>query len=270
MTTLAASFPMYELPQTRAPLDVLWKHVARRLRQAGVAGVPAVLRHGEECRRLWADPDLLLSQSCGADVVNRYAGKLVPVATPRYNAPGCQGCYYSSVVLVAGDSTATRAEHLRGSVCVVNSLESHSGANALRALVAPESRKGRFFSRVRTSGSHAGSIAALVQRRADVAAIDCVTYALLDRYRPSCLAGTRRLCYTARAPGIPFVTRAGSTEHVVRQLQHALVDSFEEDEVRAAGEAVFIEGVEVLPPATYGQIAGFERYAAERGYPELA
>ena len=107
-------------------------------------------------------------------------------------------------------SPATELSDLRNAVCVVNSHESHSGANALRALVAPLNRRGRFFSRIVTSGSHPASVAMVARGEADVAAIDCVTYACLERYRPSRLQGTRRLCYTARAPGIPFVTRAGA------------------------------------------------------------
>ena len=170
---------------------------------------------------------------------------------------------------MAEDSPATELEYLRNSVCVVNGFESHSGANALRALLAPLSRQGRFFSRVITSGSHLASVAAVAKRKADIAAIDCVTYAHLDRYRPSTLEGTRRLCYTEQAPGIPFVTRAGSAHALVRHLQSALRDAFEEPEVRAAGVDMFIDGVETLPFSRYERIDDFKRLAVAAGYPEL-
>ena len=200
---------MYDFEEVRGAHEVLWNSVARKLERAGVEGVPAALDRSRSVHELWTDPGLLLSQCCGADLVGRYAGTLALVATPLYRAPGCDGCWYSSVVLVAEDSPATELSDLRDAVCVVNSHESHSGANALRALVAPLNRRGRFFSRIVTSGSHPASVATVARGEADVAAIDCVTYACLDRYRPSRLEGTRRLCYTARAPGIPFVTRAG-------------------------------------------------------------
>ena len=260
---------MYDFEEVRGAHDVLWKSVARRLERAGVKGVPAGLDRSRGIHELWTDPELLLSQCCGADLVGRYAGALTPLATPRYRAPGCEGCDYASVVLVADDSSATELSDLRNAVCVVNGFESHSGTNALRALVAPLCRRGRFFSRVFTSGSHPASIAALAGRRADVAAIDCVTYALLERYRPAFLEGTRRLCYTERAPGIPFVTRAGSAKARVRHLRCALVESFEEPEVRAAGAELFIDGVEILPLSAYERISEFARLAAARGYPEL-
>ena len=267
--TLSASFPMYDFEEVRGAHEVLWNSVARKLERAGVEGVPAALDRSRSVHELWTDPGLLLSQCCGADLVGRYAGTLALVATPLYRAPGCDGCWYSSVVLVAEDSPATELSDLRDAVCVVNSHESHSGANALRALVAPLSRRGRFFSRIVTSGSHPASVATVVRGAADVAAIDCVTYACLDRYRPSRLEGTRRLCYTARAPGIPFVTRAGSDSNRIRHLQSALLEAFEEPEVRAAGAAVFIDGVEILPLSAYERIVELERLAAAQGYPEL-
>ena len=261
---LSASFPMYDFEEVRGAHEALWSAVARKLERAGVEGVPAALDQSRDLHELWTDPGLLLSQCCGADLVGRYAGALALVATPLYQAPGCDGCDYSSVVLVAENSPATELSDLRDAVCVVNSRESHSGANALRALVAPLSRRGRFFSRVVTSGSHPASVAAVAQGGADIAAVDCVTYAHLERYRPSLLRGTRRLCYTARAPGIPFVTRTGT-----RLLQKALLEAVAEPETRAAGAAVFIGGVEVLPRSAYRRIVALERRAAAQGYPEL-
>ena len=249
--TLSASFPMYDFEEVRGAHDVLWASIARRLERAGVEGVPAALDRGRGVHELWTDAGLILSQCCGADLMGRYAEELTLIATPRYSAPGCDGCLYSSAILVAADSPATELEDLRGAVCVVNSHESHSGTNALRELLAPLNRQGRFFSRIVVSGSHLASTATVAKGEADLASIDCVTYALADRYRPSLLEGTRRLCYSARAPGIPFVTRAESSEDLIRNLQRALMEAFDEPEVRAAGAAMFIEGVEVLPLSAY-------------------
>ncbi len=42
------------------------------------------------------------------------------------------------------------------------------------------------------SGSHRQSLRELQQENADIAAIDCVTYALLQRHQPQALAGRWR------------------------------------------------------------------------------
>ncbi len=69
-----------------------------------------------------------------------------------------------------------------------NAEHSQSGYNVLRKMVAPLSREGR-FSAVMFSGSHRQSLRELQQENADIAAIDCVTYALLQRHQPQALAG---------------------------------------------------------------------------------
>ena len=78
--------------------------------------------------------------------------------------------------------------------------------NALRSLIAPLAVGGRFFRHVRYSGSHEDSLTAIQCGTADVAAIDCIVYRLLERIRPSALLGLRVLCETPSAIAPPFVT----------------------------------------------------------------
>ncbi len=51
------------------------------------------------------------------------------------------------------------------------------------------------------SGSHRRSLRELQQENADIAAIDCVTYALLQRYQPQALAGLVAIGWSPAAPG---------------------------------------------------------------------
>jgi ABC-type phosphate/phosphonate transport system substrate-binding protein len=260
---------MYDMPEVRGALDTLWTGIARELRRNGVDGVPDALVHGVPMCDLWSDHRLLLSQCCGFDIVKGHSRMLQPVATPRYSAPGCDGHRYSSVVVVGDTTGATEIEDLRGTVCAVNGPESHSGMNALRALLAPLSHKGRFFSEVIETGAHVASLALIASGKADVAAIDCVTYGLLARHRPAALAGTRKLCYTAPAPGIPYVTRVDSDDDLVANLQAALVEVFADPALASARDDLFLAGIELVPHATYYDLVDFERHAVEHGYPKL-
>ncbi len=264
-----ASLPMYDFPEVRDALDTIWTGFVRHLAREGLSDVPRHLSHERALHDLWTDPNLYVSQCCGYDLINRYAGKLKPLATPRYTAPGCDACSYSSVVIVGEQSNVTELDQLRGGVCVINGSESHSGMNALRALIAPLNRNGRFFSAVKATGTHFDSITLVSRGEADVAAIDCVTYAILSRYRAHALAGTRTLCYTERAPGVPYVTRADIEGDVFDGLQTASRKAFEDDDVRAAGERLFIDGVECLPLSAYAAISKFEERAVRKGYPAL-
>ncbi len=265
-----ASLPMYDLPELRPALDAFWAGIARHLRREGVTDAPAALAQGQLGSALWSAPDLLFSQCCGADLTGAFAGSLRPLATPCYHAPGCRGPDYASVVVVAEDAAVSSLEGLRGKVVAINDPHSHSGMNALRALIAPLSRGGRFFAAVEVSGAHAASLAMVARGEADVAAIDCVTHALLARHRPAALIGTRALCETARAPAPPLVTRADAGEDLIERLRAALRAACEDPGLAAARDDLLLAGIEVLPPSTYRRIIAFARLAARHGYPTLA
>jgi ABC-type phosphate/phosphonate transport system substrate-binding protein len=264
-----ASLPMYDLPELQEAQAALWAGIARRLRRAGVSDVPAALRQERPAGEVWADPALLLSQCCGADLTGAFAGALRVVATPCYRAPGCTGPRYASLVVVAEGSDVRGLEGLRGRVAAINQPQSHSGMNALRALIAPLSRDGRFFSVVEVSGAHTESLAMVASGKADVAAIDCVTHALLARHRPAALAGTRVLCRSAAAPAPPYVTRAAAGDDLVRRLRSALGAALADPGLRAARDQLLLDRFEVLAPSAYRRIPAFARLAARRSYPAL-
>ncbi len=264
-----ASMPMYDMPEVQGSLDSLWAGMVRHLKREGLSETPDHIQHGRNLADLWNDPDLWFSQCCGYDIVRRYAGKLWPVATPHYGAPECKGCDYASNVVVAEDREANDVLEMFGAVCVVNGFESHSGSNALKALVAPGNRDGRFFCETKVSGSHAASLEMIRRGEADVAAIDCVTFALLESYRPAALAGIRKLGRTYRAPAIPYVTRWDDDDDRVERLRAAVFNAFSDPHLTTTRQALYLKNIEVLPVSAYRRISEFEDDAARQGYPEL-
>ena len=77
--------------------------LAKHLRLAGVERVPEQLVRGGDYASRWSSPELLLSQSCGYDVLYDAAEHIVPIATPCYAAEGCEGPRYRSFVVVRTD-----------------------------------------------------------------------------------------------------------------------------------------------------------------------
>ena len=221
------------------------------------------------CHIFWNDPNLWFSQCCGYDIVRGYAGKLRPLATPHYGAPECEGADYASNIIVAEDCNASDVLEMYGSVCVVNGIESHSGSNALKSLVAPKHRSGRFFSKVKVSGSHAASLEMIRNGEAEVASIDCVTYALLESYRPSALNGVRKLGRTYRAPAIPYVTRWLENDERIERLQTAIFDAFADVHLTATRQSLYLKNIEVLPVSEYMRIIEIEENAGKMGYREF-
>jgi ABC-type phosphate/phosphonate transport system substrate-binding protein len=267
--TAIAGLSMYDLPELHALSDEWWSGLARAFRAEGIAVVPDRLDRALPLDALWSSPDLFLTQICGYQLRGAWAPRLRYVATPRYAAPGCEGVSYCSWVVVKMACPASEVEGLRGARCVINSQSSHSGCNALRALVAPLSHDGRFFGAVNVSGSHAASLAQLQDDLADVAAIDCVTYALLERWRPQAVARTRILARTQAVPSLPYATRLAIPSDLIPRLRAGLFRAISDPALVDVRNALLLAGFEVLSLASYDCTLEMASAAARRGYLEL-
>ena len=255
-----ASLGMYDLPEVAAETDSWWTRVAARLRAAGVAGVPARLARDRAPHDLWTDQRLLLAQTCGWPLTTSLAGRVAVVAAPCYDLPGCEGPMHRSFVVVRADDPADDPAGLRGRVFALNGRDSNSGMNLPRALFAPLARGGRFFRAVIETGAHRASLAAVAEGRADAAAIDCVTFGLLQRHAPASIAGLRVVAETAPSPSLPFITSLATSQEEIAALRDALDQP---------ADALALAGVTALPAAAYGMLRDLAAEAARLGYPEL-
>ena len=238
---------MYDFPEVRRATDALWGGIARRL-----PGPPVGLTRREDLLAVWTDPDLLLAQTCGYPLVTTLKGRVALVATPRYTAEGCEGAWYRSAIVVRADDAAQGVADLRGRRCAVNGLDSNSGMNLLRGAVSAFVEGGEmFFGATVLTGAHAASLRAVAQGEADVAAIDCVTWALLGRVRPAAVAGLRVLGWSAASPGLPLITAMGGD---VAGLRAVLEEVAVDPGVAWAREALLLEGFSVLPLSDYDVI----------------
>jgi ABC-type phosphate/phosphonate transport system substrate-binding protein len=243
--------------------------MAAALRRAGIDAVPAQLTRVDHVAAVWRNPNLLLSQTCGYPLVRDMADILQPVATPIYDAPGCDGPNYSSVIVVSAEQSADDISALRGGVCAVNHRGSQSGYNCLRALVSPLAEGKPFFARVIETGSHARSLETISRGQADVCAIDCVTHTLLARHRPQALANTRILAHTSHTPGLPYVTQAAASLDLVYRLREGVMAAFTDPSLTNVRAALLLVGVEVLDVRSYKGILAMEAAAQAQGYKEL-
>jgi ABC-type phosphate/phosphonate transport system substrate-binding protein len=266
---MLASLPMYDLPELAAATDGWWQGLVAAFRRAGVGDVPERLSRDVALPAHWLDRALLFSQTCGYPLMHALAGRVALLGTPCYEAPGCDGPLYRSLVLVAEDSPARGLAELRGKVAAINGPDSQSGCNVLRAMLAPLAGGGRFCGAVRVTGRHAASIAAVAAGEADFAAIDCVTHALLARWRPAALAGTRVLLETPAVPGLPYVAGGGIDADGRRRLRDGLRAAFADPGLAEAREALLLTGLAELPLAAYDAIVAMRQAAEAAGYPEL-
>ncbi len=265
-----ASLPMYDLHEMQAATDAFWHGLARAFRLEGVDGVPDRLEQPTDHQAHWLSPDLLFSQTCGYPLRHALKDRVAYVATPSYAVEGCGRGTYRSVILVNEESPVKSLADLRGKTAAFNDTESHSGMNALRASVAPFAVDGKFFGRVIESGRHETSIRAVAVGEADIAAIDCVTYETLRRYRPEAATGVRVLAMSEEAPLLPFITARSAGADRIARLRAGLARAMSDPALATARERLFLKDVVVLPDDAYLAIDRMEQDAIARGYPSLA
>ena len=259
---------MYAAPD--ACLAVFWSGLKVYLKQAGVSDVPEALDEPADLDIHWRDSQLLLSQTCGLPLTTSLRGAVRYVGTPAYRADGCVGPSYCSAVVVRDADPATSIAELRDRGVAFNSRGSQSGYNALRALVAPLARGGRFFAQATETGSHRLSVAAVQSGAADVAAVDVVTLALLRRDQPGAVAGLRVIHHTDPVPGLPLVTAASTSDAVLQHLRSAWRSALADGGLDKARTGMLLVGFEVLPASAYAVIPAMAAQAAALGYPDLA
>jgi ABC-type phosphate/phosphonate transport system substrate-binding protein len=252
-----ASLAMYDLGELHAANDALWAAVARRV------DAPIALTRGVELMSVWTDPGLLLAQTCGYPLVTSLDGRVRYLGTPCYDVPGCEGPNYRSALIVRAADRATHLRDLRGGNCAINDLASNSGMNVLRAEIAPLAEGGRFFGDTLLTGSHAASAEAVARGQADLASIDCVTWAHLQRYRPPITDQLRVLSWTVATPGLPFITSIHTDVNTVEILRDAL-------EAEGKSATLRLDGFQRLPLSAYDAILRLEAEARAIFYPQIA
>lgn len=266
-----ASLAMYvSPPPIVAATTALWDFLRKELRAAGLPGVPDQLDDDVRYDEAWTHPDLLLAQTCGFPYVKHLRGKVRLVATPAYGHAGCDGPLKCSMIIVNKDSPVTALADLRGGVAAINEPDSNSGVNLFRAMVAPLSKDGRFFSSVIETGGHRPSIDAVASGKADVAAIDGVTYGNTLRFDPGRLAGVRVLMETVKGPGLPFITRASASDEEVAILRAALQAAIDAPALAPVRDTLSLSGISILSDADYQPLADLETEAIRLGYPVIA
>jgi hypothetical protein len=234
-----AALPMYDFPPLHAATDAYWSAIAAHLRAAGTADIPSVLTRDMNHVDTWRDPRLLFGQAC------QY-----PLAS----------AWHASVRLLA----------IRGRRGAVNERDSNSGSNLLRAAIAPLAEHGRFFASVELTGGHLASVRAVAEGRADVAAIDCVSYAHIRRLSPELTARLRILDWTPSSPGLPYVTARASDASIASALRAALAHVHADPALAAVRDALLLTGIDFAVDEDYVEVRQLERDALERGYPQLA
>jgi ABC-type phosphate/phosphonate transport system substrate-binding protein len=108
-------------------------------------------------------------------------------------------------------------------------------------------------------------MAAVAAGEADVAAIDCVTYALALRANRAEAAALRVLCRSDPAPALPYITAGGAGDDRLDRIRAALREAAADPELGSCRRDLLLRGFEVLPAEAYDRILAMEREAEAMG-----
>jgi len=197
---MTASLPMYDSPSLKAANDALWTLIRDALGYG-----PMRLNRREPAQKTWDNPDLVFSQTCSLPYRAGLHEKLRIIGTPDYGVAGCAPGFYRSVLVVRRNDRRRHLSEFATATLARNDPMSQSGWAAIEAHLEETGAGFSFAGRVFDTGAHAASARAVLDRQADIAALDAVTWAILRREDPA-LSGLRVLSKTRPTPGLPFIT----------------------------------------------------------------
>ncbi|TDQ80829.1 ABC-type phosphate/phosphonate transport system substrate-binding protein [Dongia mobilis] len=264
------ALPMYDLPEVAAATDAFWAGLRSHLVAAGVTELPQQRIQPDEAYAHWLDDHLLLSQTCGYPLTHILRDRVRYLATPSYAAEGCgEGTYCSFIVLRSDDAARTGID-LAGRKAAFNGTDSQSGYNVLRLYLAEGGLAPGSLGGAVESGSHRRSVAMVKTGVADFCAVDCVTWALLEKHAPGEVAGLKIVAQSEPAPCLPFITGLRTPVENIGCLRVGLIAAGNDPVLETARAALLLDSVLVLDESAYDVILDQERRAAAAGWSALA
>ncbi|WP_137702039.1 phosphate/phosphite/phosphonate ABC transporter substrate-binding protein [Marimonas lutisalis] len=194
---MIAALPMYDRPETAAANDRLWQAIRAHLGHG-----PQALTRDMDVWDIWQNPDLLLAQTCGYPYRARLHGAVTLVGTPDYGLPGCPPGHYCSVFVARADDPVDTLDAFSGRRFAYNEALSQSGWAAPATHMAG---LGLAPGPLIKTGAHRASARAVAEGRADFAALDAVTWTLIQAH-DSFAANLREITRTRPTPGLPLIT----------------------------------------------------------------
>jgi len=227
---MIVSLPMYDWPALAPSHDTLWSLIRSNL-GALTDCAPAKLNRNIEPWDAWTHPDLLLGQSCGLPFRTRLHGKVRLVGTIDYAVPEAPAGYYYSELVVRTDDDR-KLEDLVDSVLAINGWDSQSGWAAPQNFVAPS---GLRFRNILKTGAHRESARAVAEGRADIAAIDAVTWRLICRFLPEISERLHVLTHTDPTPALPLITARSNDPDLLFDAVASAITQLPADDRAALG-----------------------------------
>lgn len=236
---LSVSLPMYDWPEVQAHTDKFWTTLRLALLDHGFGNLPAKLTRTSRI----ANGHVGLTQSCGFPLKHELGSSVEILGTPTYTVDYCKDGLYASVILIHQSDLRINFSDFQTARPVVNALNSQSGCNALRNFTNDMELSDTqcFFVEPLISGSHRQSITLVAQQKADLCAIDPVSWHLAQCFHKEA-SQLRVLCHTRYTPALPLICSSAIAQGFSGSLGSG-PDALRKTVVRAWQEAISHDSV---------------------------
>ncbi|MBX2884735.1 MAG: PhnD/SsuA/transferrin family substrate-binding protein [Granulosicoccus sp.] len=281
---LCAALGMYDWPETRDHVDLLWQLLKKPLLNTGVEISDLLTLDRDRSQMdIWQDPGLVLGQTCGWPFTRYLQQKTTLLGTPDYTAPGCREGHYVSWILVRSDDPGSSLVDFADSRVAVNDRDSQSGYNAIRLALSVmlseaqtqerkllHSVKSGYFASVVYTGAHRNSLLAVAEGRADLCAVDPVCLALSRQHDASVIRKLKIIGKTPETPSLPLIASKSITRGIdVPELRLSLKQVLS-DLPRDLQESLHLDGLTLLDETHYQKITQLTDRAIELGIDRIA
>lgn len=185
---------------------------------AVIAPDPATLDpEGLDLSVLWRHPELLISTTCWGPMEFGLQDHVQVIGQTDYNgvAGGSQKLYSSAIIARKGEGgvdvdpseigeASLPIDYLSGRSLAFNEHRSMSGYLALKRDLQVKDVDFDIFGSLVETGSHRASVVAVARGQADVAAIDCRSWLLAQRFEPAA-SKLHAIGWTASRKGLPYI-----------------------------------------------------------------
>ena len=237
---------MYLRPETQAAHDAFWALTRDALRDHGNLA-PKTLSHDAPIHATWARSDLFLGQICNLPYNLHFRKTVVRIGTSDYALPEAGPGQYYSVFVVREDDPRTAPADFADATLAINESGSHSGWGAPWGYAQDA---GFSWTCVQETGAHAQSAAHIATGHADIAAIDAVSWRMIQRY-DACAKHLRVIGRTKASPGQTLITAATNDPIPIRAALNQALTALPEPQA----ETLLLCGLVTLDDADYDQIA---------------
>ena len=202
-----ASLAMYPFIHLRPAYNRLWEGVGEQL-PFEVPPLDWDVPPDVACRR----DDLLVGQTCGWPLITELAPSVHVLGTFDCDVDGADDGTYCSVLVSSGDEPLSDILARPELTVAANSPDSLSGWISMLVVAASSEVE---LHAVEWTGSHAASVEAVRQGRADLASIDAVSWAHIGDIELSVVG------HGPRVPCLPLVASGSVDADVVDELRRA-------------------------------------------------